>query len=606
MVDMDAVQSAHVGVAHTRWATHGEPSDRNAHPQSSKEGHFVVVHNGIMTNYSDMKKFLLAKGYEFTSDTDTEVIAQLMHYLYHSTTVELESKLSGQSSTTKGLTDKPLLSLPQLAMETMELIEGAYALVVVSPLFPQELVAFKRGSPLIVGVKSSDIMLEDGSTDTAAPVEFFVSSDSSSIIEHTSKVTFLEDDDIVHVARGTVVFANRNRSKSFKQLKSEIRHIHELEVALGCISKGEYPHYMLKEIFEQPDSITNSMRGRLAYDTLNVKLGGFSAANIDLFKRASRIIFIACGTSFHACVAVRPLFEELGSVPVMLENASDFLDRSPLIARSDICIFVSQSGETADTLRALEYCNERGAVLVGITNTVGSSISRLTNFGAHLNCGIEVGVASTKAYTSQIVTMQLVSILLSADSVSSLPRRRAITHGLSRLSSDAAECLRLVHEPIKELAQKLLGTKSILVLGRGYHIATALEAALKISELAYIHSQGINAGELKHGPLALVDEHLPVIILCTKDSIIERVRSAIMQVKARKGRPIVIAANNPGDPDAQIESTADTVIYVPQTVDCLQTVINVIPLQLLAYYLAVGKGNNVDCPRNLAKSVTVQ
>jgi glutamine---fructose-6-phosphate transaminase (isomerizing) len=376
-----------------------------------------------------------------------------------------------------------------------------------------------------------------------------------------------------------------------------------LEMALESLSKGNYPHFMLKEIYEQVQSVVNTMRGRINFANGHVQMGGFLVkSHRNALLSARRIMFIACGTSLNACIAVRPLFDELAGCPTAIENASDFLDRSPKIFRDDVCFFVSQSGETADVLRALEYCRDAGAVLVGMTNTVGSSISRLTHFGAHLNCGPEIGVASTKAFSSQIVALTLISLMLAEDSVSLQPRRTAILKGLENLSADIDKALRMTEEKIKKVAASFVSARSLLIIGRGFQYATCLEAALKVKELSYIHTEGINAGELKHGPLALIDETIPVIVICTKDHLVDRSRAAVQQIRARNGKPIVILS----DPDPEVEALAEEVIRVPSTVDCLQVLINAIPMQLLAYHVAVMRGNDVDCPRNLAKSVTVQ
>jgi glucosamine--fructose-6-phosphate aminotransferase (isomerizing) len=579
-LEFESTRSVHGGIAHTRWATHGEPCDRNAHPQSSNDAKFIVVHNGIMTNFSETKLLLQSKGYTFSSDTDTEVIAVLAQLLFE--------------------TSKPA-TFSQLAMEVMDVVQGAYALVLKSPHFPNEIVACRRGSPLVIGIKQANYDSHAG-VSSAEPFEIFVSSDPSAIAEHTSKVVYLEDDDLVHITSNGVSFFNKARSTDFQKLRCELRDMLELEIELENLSKGSYAHFMLKEIFEQVESVRNSMRGRLDFAKEEVKMGGFSPKHVEAILHARRLVFISCGTSLNSCLAVRPTFDQLQNVPVVVENASDFLDRSPRIFRNDVCFFVSQSGETADTLRAFEYCKERGAIVVGFTNVVGSSISRSTDFGAHLNAGVEIGVASTKAYTSQIVTLTLVALILSGDSISLQPRRREVIQGLSLLSENIRACLANTERKVIEIAEKLKDAKSVLVLGRGYQFATCLEAAPKIKELTYVHTEGINAGELKHGPLALIDEHIPVIILCTKDSLVDRARSAIQQVHARKGKPIAIIS----EPDAEVESLVEDVIRVPATVDCLQSIINIIPLQLLAYHLAVLRGNNVDCPRNLAKSVTTQ
>lgn len=588
-LSFDREVSDHCGIAHTRWATHGEPCDRNAHPHASLNNEFVVVHNGIMTNFLETKKFLIDKGAVFTSDTDTEVIAVLAKYFY-------------DVHASKGTT----VTFLQLVMEVMDVVEGAYALVVKSSHFPGELVACKKGSPLIVGVRREGSVDEGatalrlGEEDASGPMEVFFASDSSAIAEHTKRVVYLDDEDIVHVANGHVGFYNKKRS-NFDKLRSEFRDLIQLEIEIETLSKGQYSTFMQKEIFEQPQTVMNSMRGRLHFDTGSVTLGGFTNKT-QFLKNARRIMFIACGTSLNACLAVRPLFDELVHVPICVENASDFLDRRPAIFRDDVCIFVSQSGETADTLVALDYVEQRGALLVGFTNTVGSSISHKTHFGAHLNAGPEIGVASTKAFTSQIIVMTLVALLLSADSVSLAPRRSEIINGLGALSSLLSDTLVRVDKQMQDLAQRLKNAKSVLVLGRGYQLATAMEAALKIKELSYIHTEGLNSGELKHGPLALIDEESHVIVMCTKDALIDKARSAVQQIRARKGKPIAILS----DADPEIEEAAEVIVRVPQTVDCLQSVINVVPLQLLAMHLAIARGNSVDNPRNLAKSVTTQ
>ena len=619
-LDMDAVLQNTSGIAHTRWATHGPPCDKNAHPQASAEDlEFTVVHNGIMTNYLDMKQYLVGKGRAFVSDTDTEVIAGLFSHLY---------------------AQQPSITFPRLMMEVMTMTNGAFALAVKSVHFPGELCAAKRGAPLVVGIKrpahkdpsatpppESPAAAETPTSEMGhrrstsigdewddrvlgapnrpgEPVEVFVASDTAPLIEHTKQVMFCDDNDIVHVERGKVHIFNAMRmlKEGGKKMASEIRVLTQIETELESLTKGKFPHYMLKEIYEQVETVVGSMRGRLDFQTSKVKLGGFSREKARFLYSARRFVFISCGTSLNACMAVRPLFDELAPCPIMVENASDFLDRKPKIFRDDVCIFVSQSGETADTLRAMEHCQTNGAVLVGFTNTVGSTISRSTDFGAHLNCGPEIGVASTKAFTSQIVCLCLFALLMAEDSIELQKRRNEIIEQLSTLSANVAQTLAASDEPIKKLALQLAQAKSLLVLGRGYQYPTAMEAALKVKELTYIHTEGINAGELKHGPLALIDEHIPVVIICTKDAIIERVRSAVQQIKARNGRPVVVLSES----DPELEALAETVIRVPQTVDCLQSVINVIPMQLLAYRVAVARGNNVDCPRNLAKSVTTE
>lgn len=601
----DEVKETSAGIAHTRWATHGEPCERNAHPHASKDKEFIICHNGIMTNYAETKAFLIEKhNYEFVSDTDTEVIAQLYHYVYH--------QCGGNK-----------VSFVELTQQVMEHIEGAYALVVKSTFFPGELIACKKGSPLIVGIpektsggcstpmKSASLSghpCANASQKTTASQnniqtaihggilcdEVFISSDANALVEHTRKVAYMDDNDVAHYGNGVLEFFNSKPEAPLPQLS-------QLDVAISQLSKGKYPHFMLKEIFEQSESVLTSMRGRINFEQKTVTLGGF-VPHLPSLKTSSRLVFISCGTSLNACFAVRPLFDELVNMPINVENASDFLDRSPWISRSDTCIFVSQSGETADTLRALEYCRDRGATLVGFTNVVGSTVSRMTHFGSHLNAGVEVGVASTKAYTSQVIVMTLMALLLSADSISKQPRRMEIINALAAIPSKIAETLALVNGQIKDIAAELVNAKSVIVLGRGYQYASCLEAALKIKELTYVHTEGINSGELKHGPLALVDADTPIIAFCTKDALLDRAKAAIQQVRARKGKPIVVAS----DDDIELKEAAEVIIRVPQTADCLQCIINILPMQLLSYHLALLRGNNVDCPRNLAKSVTVQ
>jgi glucosamine--fructose-6-phosphate aminotransferase (isomerizing) len=586
-IAMDATNDSNVGIAHTRWATHGPPCNRNAHPQSSgDDNEFTIVHNGIITNFTETKEFLEKKGRAFRSDTDTEVVAQLASFLY---------------------AKQPTLTFVQLVAEVLTLTQGASAFAFKSIHYPGEMVVCKRGSPLVIGIKRpdqdvstvGDELNQSGTAGGACNV--FVASDTSPIMEHTKHVVFLEDNDIVSIRGGNVSFFNADRMAAGSELVSEVRVVKELEMELEALTKGSYPHFMLKEIHEQVRTVVNSMRGRVNWETGKVLLGGFDQ-NRGILKTARRIVFISCGTSLNACIAVRPLFDELADCPIAVENASDFLDRKPRMFRDDVVVFVSQSGETADTLRAMEHCSSFGCTLVGFTNTVGSAISRKTHFGAHLNCGLEIGVASTKAFTSQIVTMTLMALMLCDDSIQLAPRRKEILDGLSALSDNIKETLASTTAAVAEIASRVKDAKSVLVLGRGYQFATGLEAALKIKELTYVHTEGMNAGELKHGPLALIDENICVIIICTHDALIERVRSAVQQVKARGGRPIVVLSKE----DREIEALADSVIRVPATVDCLQSIVNVVPLHLVAYHTAVLRGNNVDCPRNLAKSVTVQ
>ncbi|KAH6564109.1 hypothetical protein BASA60_010470 [Batrachochytrium salamandrivorans] len=423
-----------------------------------------------------------------------------------------------------------------------------------------------------------------------------MASDPSAIVEHTKRVLYLEDNDIAHISEGELHIHRLRREDGM----SSIRSIQTLEMEIAEIMKGSFDHFMQKEIYEQPESVVNTMRGRINFDNGTVNLGGLNAF-LATIRRCRRIVFNACGTSFHSCLATRATFEELTEIPVSVELASDFLDRGTPIFRDDVCIFVSQSGETADTMLALRYCLERGALCVGVTNTVGSSISRETHCGVHINAGPEIGVASTKAYTSQYIALILMALQLSADRISLAARRKNIIDDLHELPRYIKETLALDDE-LRILAKDtLLKEKSLLIMGRGYQHATCLEGALKIKEVSYMHSEGILAGELKHGPLALIDENMPVILIMTKDSLYPKVQSALQQVTARRGQPIIICNTN----DTSLSDEFRT-IQVPQLVDCLQGIINIIPLQLLSYHLAVMHGVDVDFPRNLAKSVTVE
>jgi glucosamine--fructose-6-phosphate aminotransferase (isomerizing) len=640
-------------IAHTRWATHGPPNKINTHPHTSDsvENEFVVVHNGIITNHAPLRAMLERRGMKFETDTDTEVIPKLCKFLSD------KFEESGEKDVT----------FRQLAMEVTRQLQGAYALVFKSTKYPGELVAAKRGSPLLMGISDDsgevsciiDGSLSDGgdedkkaggnkkrksmaggaivvdpvtksssSTDARTnnpKVEFYFASDASAMVEHTKRVLVLEDDDVCHCHNGTYKIYKVEKQKHphpgytsghdspeyglYKPvvLSKEVeRTIETLEMEVESIMKGEFDHFMQKEIFEQPEAISSTMRGRLVLDVLGaaerVMLGGMSqfAATI---RRSRRIILCGCGTSYNSAIAIRQLFEELTELPVTLELASDVLDRRCPFFRDDTCIFISQSGETADTLKALEYAKAKGALCVGIVNTVGSAISRATDCGVHINAGAEIGVASTKAYTCQIVAMVLVALSLSEDSRSKHTRRDDIMQGLLKLPGCVKECLKMDGK-LLELAQELKDEHSLLIFGRGFNYATALEGALKVKEVALVHSEGILAGEMKHGPLALVDKHMPIIVVCTNDGSYEKQQSVVQQLKARDGRLILIVSED----DTEMEKTApDAVILrVPKVEDCLQAVVNIVPLQLLSYHLTVLRGHNCDQPRNLAKSVTVE
>ncbi|XP_031473806.1 glutamine--fructose-6-phosphate aminotransferase [isomerizing] 1 [Nymphaea colorata] len=602
-LDLDQTFSVHTGIAHTRWATHGPPSPRNSHPQSSGEGNeFLVVHNGIVTNYVVLKETLVRHGFKFESETDTEVIPKLAKFVF--------DKLSEEGG-------RPTFS--QVVLEVMRQLEGAYALIFKSPHYPNELVACKRGSPLLLGLKEFKENSDGGTpfndvkflTKTDNPKELFLSSDANALIEHTKQVLVIEDDEVVHLKDGGISILkfdsdNAKATGGLPRPASVQRALSILEMEVEQIKKGNYEHYMQKEIHEQPESLKTTMSGRLIQEgpgkVKGILLGGLKDY-LKTIRRSRRIVFIGCGTSYNAALAARPFVEELSGVPVSMEIASDLLDRQGPIYREDTAVFVSQSGETADTLLALDYAKKNGALCVGITNTVGSALARNTHCGIHINAGAEIGVASTKAYTSQIVVMTMLALAVGDDSISSKSRREAIIDNLFDLPNKVREVLQLDDE-MKDLAKLLMDEQSLLMFGRGYNYATALEGALKVKEVALMHSEGMLAGEMKHGPLALVDETLPIVVIATRDACFSKQQSVIQQLHARKGRLIVMCTK--GDASVVCPGGSCRAIEVPAVEDCLQPVINIIPLQLLAYHLTVLRGFDVDQPRNLAKSVTTQ
>lgn len=602
-LDLDQVLNNHCGIAHTRWATHGEPSAVNSHPQRSDvTSSFVVIHNGIITNYKELKTFLEKKGHVFESQTDTEIIVKLVYHLYQ---------------------QHPDYTFQELIEQAIQQLEGAFALCFKSRHFPNECVAARRGSPLLVGIKTKRRLSSDHipilynnnkaartllppvprtpthtefEPDEDKEVEYFFASDAAAVIEHTNKVLYFEDDDVAAVKGGVLSIHRLSCSND----DPHAREITTLKMEIQQIMKGNYKYFMQKEIFEQPESVVNTMRGRLNFQTKTVTLGGIKDY-IPEIKRCRRLMLIGCGTSYHSAVATRQLLEELTELPVMVELASDFLDRNTPIFRDDVCFFISQSGETADTLMALRYCKQHGALIVGITNTVGSSICRESNCGVHINAGPEIGVASTKAYTSQFISLVMFALVMSEDRISQQKRREDIILGLQNLPAQIRKVLDL-DKQVLALAQDLYQQKSFLIMGRGYNFATCLEGALKVKELTYMHSEGIMAGELKHGPLALIDDSMPVMMILMRDPVYTKCMNALQQVTARQGRPILICEEG----DTETASMSSKTLAIPRTEDCLQGVLTVIPMQLLAYHLAVLRGCNVDCPRNLAKSVTVE
>ncbi|XP_055518206.1 glutamine--fructose-6-phosphate aminotransferase [isomerizing] 1-like [Leucoraja erinacea] len=642
-IDLDIEFEVHLGIAHTRWATHGVPNSLNSHPHRSDKKNVLEVKwqqyyccatvpslsiSKHMCQFLQDISLLLqeSKGYEFESDTDTESIAKLVKYMYDNREDDI--------------------SFATLVERVIQQLEGAFALVLKSVHYPGEAVCTRRGGPLLIGVRSEHRLSTDhipvlyhsakdksscsltraDSTTCLFPVEekgveYYFASDASAVIEHTNRVIFLEDDDVAAVVDGKLSIHRINRRAG----DHPARAIQTLQLELQQIMKGNFSSFMQKEIFEQPESVLNTMRGRINFDENTVILGGLQD-HIKEILRCRRLILIACGTSFHAGVATRQVLEELTELPVMVELASDFLDRNTPVFRDDVCFFLSQSGETADTLMALRYCKERGALIVGITNTVGSSISRETDCGVHINAGPEIGVASTKAYTSQFISLVMFALLMCEDRISMQERRKEIIRGLKALPGKQVEhstskvnaCKHLwephqkknsKHSQTRQITEpNLLATelyhqqKSVLIMGRGYHYATCLEGALKIKEITYMHSEGILAGELKHGPLALVDKLMPVIMVIMRDHTYAKCQNALQQVVARQGRPVVICDRD----DYETIKSVNRVIKVPHSVDCLQGILSVIPLQLLSFHLAVLRGFDVDCPRNLAKSVTVE
>ncbi|XP_072881397.1 glutamine--fructose-6-phosphate aminotransferase [isomerizing] 1-like isoform X2 [Hemitrygon akajei] len=599
-IDFDVEYKTHFAIAHIRWATHGVPSSVNAHPQrSDKDSEFVVIHNGIITNHMNLKRFLESKGYKFESETDTESIAKLIKYVYDNSEDEN-------------------ISFATLVERVIQQLEGAFALVFKSVHFPGQAVCTRRGSPLMIGVRSNHKLSTDhipvlyrtckelkmscplpriDASTSLYPVgeeksvEYYFASDASAIVEHTNRAIFLEDDDVAAVVDGCLSIHRVERTAS----DHPARGIQILQVELQQMMKGSYSSFMQKEIFEQPESVVNTMRGRVNFEHNTVILGGLKDS-IKEIRRCRRLLIIACGTSYHSGLATRQILEELTELPVMVELSSDFLDRSTPVFRDDVCFFLSQSGETADTLMALRYCKGRRALTVGITNTVGSSISRETDCGVHVNAGPEIGVASTKVYTSQFVALVMFALLISEDRISMQKRRREIIQGLQALPDQIKEVLNL-DEEIQRLASELYQQKSVLIMGRGYHYATCLEGALKIKEITFMHSEGILAGELKHGPLALVDNRMPVIMIVMRDPTFTKCQNALQQVVARQGQPILICEKG----DEETVKNAYRAIRVPHTVDCLQGILSVIPLQLLAFHLAVLRGYDVDDNKRLRK-----
>lgn len=550
--------SGTVGIAHTRWATHGEPSSVNAHPHYSESKNLAIIHNGIIENYADLKKKLQSKGLTFRSDTDTEVLVQLIEYIQN------KKKLD-------------LLSSVQVALHE---VIGAYSIALLDKREPDQIIAACKQSPLVIG------LAED---------EFFLASDASPIIEYTDKVAYLEDGSIAVMKRG-------ENLKVVDILNRELfQKIQTVDLNLGQIEKGGYPHFMLKEIFEQPECLTNCMRGRINVEATNVTL----SAVIDYKERllaAKRIMIVACGTSWHAGLIGKQIIESLCRIPVEVEYASEFRYRNPVVTDNDVVIAISQSGETADTLAAVKLAKQHGAFIYGICNAIGSSIPRATDTGSYIHVGPEIGVASTKAFTGQVIVLTMLALALAKEKHTiDEDVYTKIVKGLSNIPEKMEETLKL-NDRISRLSRIFTYARNFLYLGRGYSYPVALEGALKLKEISYIHAEGYPAAEMKHGPIALIDSDMPVVVIATRNAMYEKVLSNIQEIKARKGKVIALVSKG----DETISKIADEVIELPDTEECLEPLLATIPLQLLAYHIAVCKGKNVDQPRNLAKSVTVE
>lgn len=546
-----------IGIGHTRWATHGEPNDRNAHPHYSASKNLAIIHNGIIENYSSIKKNLMKKGHEFHSDTDSEVFIHFVEDIQINAGCTLEEAV-------------------RLAMKE---VVGAYAIVVMDATNPTQLIAARKGSPLVIGVGEG---------------EFFFASDATPIIEYTHEMIYLNDYEIAVVRDGELTVKNIDNA-----LQSP--YIQTVELELEAIEKGGYEHFMLKEIFEQPRSVADCLRGRVNADNGHLVLGGLREYT-DKLAKAKRIVIVACGTSWHAGLVAEYLFEELARINVEVEYASEFRYRNPIIKEGDFVIAISQSGETADTLAAIELAKSKGATIIGVCNVVGSSIPRATHAGAYTHAGPEIGVASTKAFTAQVIVLTQMAIAV-ARKKGSLHEDtfRRLLFELERIPHKIETVLQSDGK-IKEIAEKFKDARNFIYLGRGYNFPVALEGALKLKEISYIHAEGYPAAEMKHGPIALIDAEMPVVFIATKDSSYDKVVSNIQEVKARKGQVIAIVTEG----DKLIPTMADYVVEIPAMHEALIPLVSVIPLQLLSYHIAVMRGCNVDQPRNLAKSVTVE
>ena len=552
--------SPKIGIGHTRWATHGVPNDVNSHPHMSNNDRLVLVHNGIIENYESIKQLLIEKGYTFKSDTDTEVLVNFIQYFQ----------------------DEKQLNLTDAVRTALNEVIGAYAIAVLDKEEPDTVVVGRLGSPLAIGIGEN---------------EFFVASDASPFIEFTKDAIYLEDGDMATIRLGEEVDV-----RTIKNNEAVTLDIQELQLNIEAIEKGGYDNFMLKEINEQPRSIRDTMRGRLLVDEGVIKMAGIWDHQ-EKFLNAKRIIIVACGTSYHAGLVAEYMIEDFARIPVEVEYASEFRYRNPIIKKSDVVIAISQSGETADTLAALKLAKEKGAFIFGINNVVGSSIARITDAGAYTHAGPEIGVASTKAFTAQLTILALIALKLGKHNGElSMAQFNLLTRELERIPDLVQQILDSCEGVVDKIAEKYKDNSNAIYLGRGYNYPSALEGALKLKEISYIHAEGYPAAEMKHGPIALLDENMPVIVIATKKGYYEKVVSNIQEIKSRSAK--VIAIVNEGD--SQVTAMADDVIVIPETAEEFSPILTAIPLQLLSYWIAVKLGKNVDQPRNLAKSVTVE
>ncbi len=551
--------SGTIGMGHTRWATHGEPNDTNAHPHTSQNGYFTVIHNGIIENYSRLKQRLQDRGYKFSSETDTEVLANLIEYIY----MRAEDEINAEQAV-------------RLALSK---VIGAYGIVIISKDEPDKLIAARKGSPLVIGIG-------DG--------EYFIASDATPIVEYTNSVIYLNNDNVAIITRDQLIL----KTISNDELEPRIQ---KLTMDIGSIEKNGYDHFMLKEIFEQPKSILDTFRGRIAADFSEIRLGGLHSVMPKLLN-AKRIIIVACGTSWHAGLVGEYLIETFARIPVEVEYGSEFRYRKPIIYKDDIVIAISQSGETADTLAAISLAKEAGAIVLGVCNVVGSSIPRETDAGVYTHAGPEIGVASTKAFTAQVTVLTMIAALLGKTNgnLRDIEYKKIIKELVD--VPEKIEAILKYDHLFKEISALYKDVSNFLYLGRGYLFPVALEGALKLKEISYIHAEGYPAGEMKHGPIALIDENMPVVVIATQDNSYDKIVSNIQEVKARNGKVIAVVTEG----DTIIKNMADHVLEVPKSHEAISPLLTVIPLQLLSYHIAVMRGCNVDQPRNLAKSVTVE